>query len=295
MTVNLIALQECTRLQDYLLTGEYLDIPVTLRGKGVVPVFYNKVDKSICVPEESLPFVMAVLVGIEPQKLQSVLARNPFDLLNFVSTFTCERIYGINSKNAFSHKVPGGQLLSVVGLLEQIIKAFAAHDPHQLITQAEAIQKLNEDTIYSLMATKLPGVDLGGLIERNRERCRLGSSDADFVGKLEWKLSIAQYSMDSINEIPSLDIDDFLRKSGALNRDYINGLMSDEIFFWEGLFTAAAGDETRAGGYTEPPRKEACHRVAQHLFDVIEKHAPGAVDHIIRSLDFTRGSRFDKV
>jgi hypothetical protein len=287
--------QECIRLQNHLSAEDHRELPVTLRGKSVVPVFYDLKPVGIAAPAEALPFVMAVLVGIEAPELAQLLADHPFDVLYFFENIKCDRLYGVNTRDAFSHKIPGGRLISTIDLYTEVINAFVAYAPDQLIKHAEDIHLASGNTMYALMASGLAGVGLGHLIEDNHRLCRINAKEADYCASLEWKTSIAHHSMAFLINIPTLSVAEFLTRSGALNPDYINGLMTDNNCFWEGLFTAAAGDHAFSGTVIEPTRKAACEKAVFTLCHEVEHHHPGTVEHILRSLDFSKDLSTHKV
>lgn len=262
--------QECAAIEQHFKDQGYSNIPVTLRGRGSVPVFSNHMEIGLDVPEEALAFVLAVFNGSTVGTLAQVLSQAPFDMPNFFDRHTYD--------DGFSVQTPALEVINIRSLYSKVFQAFAIHDPEQLKRQAPAIQATYGETTFAIMEAGVPETEMGHIIARNLLLCRQDQDDASYTGMYEHMLSETQYLLMFGNILPNANAGDFLIKSGVLTPDFVNSVMNRN-YFWEGVFHAATA--------VWSTRSHMANQLAMHLVFKLKDSFPGTMEHVVRSLDFS--------
>lgn len=261
----------CKQIEIHIQQNGFDGLPNPLAGVEGVDIFVRGEDISLQAHGDFLPFIVALCSGAQVGTLSRVLREHPFDLRELAK----HCVFGLED---FSIKLPNGEQLDPKGLYSRMMQAFAITYPDHLRESAATLQKLEGCAVFAAMETGIPEIELGTLIERERQAFKFGTLEGLATFGLELALSESPYYLREPSTLPDFSPISFLRKSGALDQDFLNGTFTTPSF-WENLiFTALNGLD----------RSSLCNLLVETAFEHIEAFEPGTVLRLIRSLDFSR-------
>jgi hypothetical protein len=259
----------CKMIEDHInLYGyEGLSSPVPLELD--VEVYINGAAVGMQAIGRALPLLVAIFKGAQMGTLTRVLRQNPFDLGQFFSE------HAMNDDFSFCPST--GERLKVKDLYSRILQAFAFVDPEHLRQSAHSILAVEPYAVFAAMETGLPEIELRALIKADRAIYE-DDSGVKNPFPMEIALSESPYFLFEDGIFPNQSAVEFLRKSGALDGDYLNGKYTIP-YFWENILR---------GAYAQTDRCMGCRTILNTAFETMEKTEPGLTHRVLRSLDFSR-------
>jgi hypothetical protein len=261
----------CALIEQHIKTRGFDALPSPFDGDRDVEIHLNGMPLGIDAPGDAVPFLVALCSGAQLGTSAKVLKQHPFDLADYFRWQTYA--------DDFTHYTANGENWGQKELFSRIIQAFALADPEHLRQNASAFQKIEGHAVFAAMEAGLPEIELGALIEAERARYRDGDHAESRQFALEHALSESPYLLNHRSILPDSNPVAFLRKSGALHDDYLNGVYT-RPYFWEGLMWAAFASQS--------DREPVCTALLNAALVDIEQAEPGFALRLMRSIDFSR-------
>lgn len=261
----------CEEIEAHIKQYGFEAIPNPLAGVEAVDMFVHGEDINLQVHGDFLPFLVSMCNGAQVGTLSRVLLEHPFDLREFAK----HCVFGLED---FSVKLPRGEQLDPKGIYSRMMQAFAITYPDHLREYAAILQKLEGCAVFAAMEMGIPEIELGNLIEKERLEFKSGTLKGPATFGLELALNECPYYLREPSIFPDSSPISFLRKSGALDQDFLNGKFTNP-YFWENLIY------TSLGGFE---RSAICKLLIETTFEQVEASNPGTIRRLIQSLDFSR-------
>ncbi|WP_410951711.1 hypothetical protein [Pseudomonas sp. S1(2024)] len=261
----------CASIEQHIKTKGFDALPSPFAADCCVEIYRNGMPLGIDAPGDAVPFLVTLCSGAQLGTASKVLKQHPFDLGDYFRRQTYADDFNLYTAN--------GENWGQKELFSRIIQAFALADPEHLRQRASGFQKIDGYAVFAAMEAGLPEIELGALIEAERARYRDGNHLETSQFALEHALSESPYLLTHRSLLPDGNPVAFLRKSGALHDDYLNGLHT-RPYFWEGVMWGAFS--------AQGERQPLCTQLLNAALVDIEQADPGFALRLMRSIDFSR-------